>query len=92
MRMSGSQRPAPAHGASAQSRSASKRRQGEIARLGVSIVLAVLITLFAVLNLESVEVDWIFGSSKVPLIVVVIISLLVGVALTLLVKRRSRKR
>lgn len=88
--MAGSQRPASAQ--SAQGRAQSKRRRAEIARLGLSIVLAVLITLFAVLNVKSVEVNWIFGSSEAPLIVVIVISLVVGVALTLLVKRRSRKQ
>ncbi len=42
------------------------------------VVLAVLITLFAVFNLKKVKVDWIFGSGHAPLIVVIVISLLVG--------------
>lgn len=70
----------------------SKRSRSEIARTSVFVVLAVLITLFAVLNVKSVEVNWIFGSSKAPLIIVIVISFLVGVALTYLVQRRTRKR
>lgn len=50
-----------------------------------------LITLFAVLNLKSVEVNWIFSSSSVPLIIVIVISLLVGVVLTHIAERRGRK-
>jgi len=56
------------------------------------VVLAVLITLFAVLNVESVKVNWIFGESSAPLIIVIVISLLVGVVLTYIADRRFRKR
>jgi lipopolysaccharide assembly protein A len=55
-------------------------------------VLAVLITLFAVLNVKEVDVDWIFGSSKAPLIVVIVISLLVGILITHFAGLRSRRR
>lgn len=58
------------------------------------VVLAVLITLFAVLNVKEVEVDWIFGKVRTPLIVVIVVSLLVGVLIThfakLLIRRRQR--
>jgi len=56
------------------------------------VVLAVLITLFAVLNVESVEVNWIIGKGEVPLIIVIVISLLVGIVLTYLVDRRPSRR
>jgi lipopolysaccharide assembly protein A len=55
-------------------------------------VLAVLMTLFAVLNLKDVEVNWIFGSGHAPLIVVIVLSVLVGVVLTYFAERRSAKR
>ena len=42
--------------------------------------LAALGTLFAVLNVRSVKVDWIVGSSHAPLIVVIAVSLLLGIA------------
>jgi uncharacterized integral membrane protein len=66
------------------------RRRSDIARTVVWVVLAVLITLFAVLNLKSVKVDWIFGSSSAPLIIVILVSLLVGVVLTHIAERRGR--
>lgn len=69
-----------------------KRSNREMARTGGLVVLAVLITLFAVLNLEEVEVNWIFGSGHVPLIVVIVLSVLVGVVLTHFAERRSTKR
>jgi uncharacterized integral membrane protein len=69
-----------------------KRTRREQARTAGIVVLAVLITLFAVLNTESVEVHWIIGKSKAPLIVVIVISLLVGIVMTYLLERRSRKQ
>ena len=69
-----------------------KRKLRDNLRLGVAVVLAVLVTIFAVLNVKSVHVDWIFGSSEAPLIIVIVVSLLVGGALTYLAERRIRKR
>jgi uncharacterized integral membrane protein len=69
-----------------------KRSRRELARTAGLVVLAVFITLFAVLNLESVEVDWIFGSGQVPLIIVIAVSFLIGVVFTYLAERRSRRR
>jgi uncharacterized integral membrane protein len=69
-----------------------KRNRREAARTVGFVLLAVLITLFAVLNVNSVEVDWIFGSGEAPLIVVILISLLVGIVLTYLLERRSNRR
>jgi uncharacterized integral membrane protein len=67
----------------------SKRTRREQARTGGVVVLAVLITLFAVLNLDTVKVDWIFGSGHAPLIIVIVISLLVGIVLTHFAERRA---
>lgn len=61
-------------------------------RTGGLVVLAVLTTLFAVLNLEKVEVNWIFGSGKAPLIIVIVVSLLVGVIFTHFAERRNARR
>ncbi len=72
--------------------SAGKRNSGEIARTAGLVVLAVLITLFAVLNLDEVKVDWIFGSGRAPLIIVIVISVLVGIVLTYFAERVSRRR
>jgi uncharacterized integral membrane protein len=59
-----------------------RRNRRELARTGALVVVAVLITLFAVLNLKDVKVNWIFGKSQTPLIIVIVISLLVGILLT----------
>jgi putative membrane protein len=56
------------------------------------VVLAVLATLFAVLNLGKVKVDWIFGSGHAPLIVVIVLSVLVGAVFMYLAERRIGRR
>lgn len=68
------------------------RRPRERVRTAGLIVLAVAMTLFAVLNVKEVEVNWIFGKSNTPLIVVIVVSLLVGVLLTHFAELRSRRR
>jgi len=69
-----------------------KRSRRERARIAAMVVLAVLITLFAVLNGKQVKVNWIAGSGKAPLIIVIVISLLVGIVLTYIAERRSGRR
>ena len=69
-----------------------RRSRSETARTGALVVLAVLATLFAVLNLDEVKVDWIFGSGRAPLIIVIVISLLAGILLSYFADRLSRKR
>ena len=53
-------------------------------------MLAILVTLFAVLNTDKVKVHWIFGSGEAPLIIVIVISLLVGIVLTHFAERHRR--
>jgi len=64
-----------------------RRDRKELARGGAMLVLAGLFIAFALLNLKDVRVDWIFGSGRAPLIIVIIVSLLIGVVLT---RRRRR--
>lgn len=68
------------------------RSPSERARTGALVVLSVLITLFAVLNVDEVKVDWIFGSGHAPLIIVIVISLLVGIVLAHFAERLARRR
>jgi len=72
--------------------SATPRSRGELARTSAFVVLAILITLFAILNLDEVKVNWIFGSGHAPLIIVIVISLLVGIVLAYSAERLSRRR
>lgn len=68
------------------------RNPRETARTIGLVVLAILITLFAVFNLDEVKVHWVFGSGRAPLIIVIVISLLVGIVMTYIAERRVRKR
>lgn len=54
--------------------------------------LAALVTVFAVLNLGTVKVDWIVGSTHAPLIVVIAVCILLGVAGGALGQRLSGRR
>jgi uncharacterized integral membrane protein len=71
---------------------AESRSRRELARTAALVVLAILITLFAVFNLKEVKVSYVFGSGKAPLIIVIVISLLVGIVLTHFTERRGAKR
>ncbi len=52
------------------------------------LVLAGVGGVFAALNLDEVEVNWILGTWETPLIVVIALSMLLGAALAWLVMRR----
>jgi uncharacterized integral membrane protein len=52
------------------------------------LVLAGVGGVFAALNLDEVEVNWILGSWSTPLIVVIALSMVIGAALAWLVLRR----
>jgi uncharacterized integral membrane protein len=69
-----------------------RRSRRELARTAALVGLAVLITLFAVFNLDKVKVHWVFGTDEAPLIIVIVISLLVGVVLTHFAERHTGKR
>ncbi len=68
------------------------RRKRQRARTIAMLVLAVIITVFAVLNLKQVKVNWIFGSGHAPLIIVIVISVLLGIFITYMADRVSRRK
>jgi uncharacterized integral membrane protein len=68
---------------------APRRRPRDQGRTVVLLILAVLITLFAVLNIHDVRVHFIFGTREAPLIIVIVASLLVGMVLGYFASRRS---
>lgn len=70
----------------------SARGSRDKARTLGMVILAIVATLFAVLNTTSVPVNWIFGSGHAPLIVVIVISVLAGIVLTYMAERISRRR
>jgi uncharacterized integral membrane protein len=65
-----------------------ERSRRERARVVVVAGVSALAALFAVLNLDEVEVNWIIGTFDTPLIVVIAVSVLVGAALGYVAARR----
>ncbi len=73
-------------------RDGKRRANGEMARASALFLLTALAIVFALLNLDEVEVHWAFGSGRAPLIVVIVISLLVGIVITYFAERVTRRR
>jgi uncharacterized integral membrane protein len=71
---------------------AGRRSRRDQARTGAWVILAVVITLFAVFNLNEVQVNWVVGKGRAPLIIVIVVSLLVGIVLTHFAERRAKRR
>jgi uncharacterized integral membrane protein len=72
-----------------------RRTSAEPVRLGLAAVAGALVLAFIVLNTQQVSVDWIVTTTKTPLIVVILISLLVGgiaVAAAFAKRKRSANR
>ena len=90
--MAGPGEPPPHEAPPKKQRAGDERSRRERARTAAMVVLAILITLFAVFNLDQVKVHWIVGSGKAPLIIVIVISLLLGIVLTYIAERRSGRR
>ena len=55
------------------------------------VVLAGLGGVFAAVNLDEVEVNWILGTWETPLIVVIALSMLLGAGLGVAVSRSRRR-
>lgn len=55
-------------------------------------VLAVLLTLFAVLNSQTVRVHLVFTTARLPMIVVVVVCAVIGIAVGWLIARRRAAR
>lgn len=49
-------------------------------RLLYGLAIGALVALFAVLNLDDVQVNWVFGTWSTPLIVVIAVTFLLGAA------------
>lgn len=69
----------------------SKTERRERNRRIAALVVGVLIVVFAVVNTDDVKVDWIVASSTTPLIVVIAVSFLLGLAGGYLLRGRRAK-
>jgi uncharacterized integral membrane protein len=74
--------------APATSKADHKERNRRIAAL----VVGVLIVIFAVVNTDKVKVSWVVTSTTTPLIVVIVVAMLFGMAIDRMLVRRARKR
>ena len=70
----------------------SRMRPGVRFRAWLSYFLLAFAILFAVLNLDEVEVDWIIGTWQTPLLVVILVSFALGCAAGWIAARRWRAR
>ena len=84
------QKPAPDRQRKLPRKGAANNR--EMVRASSLFILTALAIVFALVNLDDVELHWAFGSGKAPLIVVIVISLLIGIVLTYFAERLSRRR
>ncbi|MFC4558924.1 lipopolysaccharide assembly LapA domain-containing protein [Virgibacillus kekensis] len=48
----------------------------------LSIIFIIVVAIFAVINVEPVQVDYLFGSGQAPLILVILFSVLMGGIIT----------
>jgi uncharacterized integral membrane protein len=64
------------------------KKAPERRRQALAFGLGALSVLFAVLNLDDVEVNWIIATWQTPLIVVIAVSMLVGAAIAYVVGRK----
>ncbi|QTM99929.1 DUF1049 domain-containing protein [Sediminibacillus dalangtanensis] len=48
----------------------------------LALIFALIVAIFAVINVEPVEVDYLFGTGNAPLILVILISVLMGGLIT----------
>lgn len=67
------------------------RARSEQVRLAVAFGLGALALLFAVLNVDDVEVNWIVATSSTPLIIVIAVCILLGAALGWVARGRGRR-
>lgn len=78
-------------------REPARKRGGLLAkenrRLLAGLILGALVALFAVLNLDKVDVNWIVGSGRTPLILVIAVTFAAGVIFGYLTRAtRDRRR
>lgn len=68
------------------------RERRASARMIAAVVLAIVLTLFAALNAQGVRIHLIFTTTHLPVIVVIAVSGVIGVAIGWLIARRRAAR
>jgi uncharacterized integral membrane protein len=72
-------------------KAAPARSTKDTARMVAAIVVGGLVVAFAVLNRKKVSVNWILGTWSTPLIIVIAITFLLGLAAGFLIRGRHAK-
>jgi uncharacterized integral membrane protein len=65
-------------------------RTRQTLRVLILLILAAVLVVWALANTDDVEVDWLFDTSTVPLVIVIAVSAVVGFVLGLLAGQRRR--
>ena len=65
---------------------------GKQTRFVIGLVIALIVVIFAVLNVNPVTVSFGFTRVKLPLIILIIVSLLLGALITLLLASTGKKK
>ena len=65
---------------------------GKQTRFVIGVVIALIVVIFAVLNVNPVTVSFGFTRVKLPLIILIIVSLLLGALITLLLASTGKKK
>ncbi|GEO46064.1 lipopolysaccharide assembly protein LapA domain-containing protein [Companilactobacillus kimchii] len=65
---------------------------GKQSRFVIGLVIALIVVIFAVLNVDPVTVSFGFTRVKLPLIILIIVSLLLGALITLLLANTGNKK
>lgn len=65
-----------------------KIRRNQTLRVLVVLIIASVLTALAVDNLHEVSIDWVFGSSEAPLVIVIVIAAVGGMIIGALLRRR----
>lgn len=65
---------------------------GKQSRFIIGLIIALIVVIFAVLNVNPVTVSFGFTRVKLPLIILIIVSLLLGAIITMLLAGTSKKK
>lgn len=60
-------------------------------RFVIGLIIALIVVIFAILNVDPVKVSFGFTSIKLPLIVLIIVTLLLGAVITMLLSSTGKK-
>ncbi|AYE38134.1 lipopolysaccharide assembly protein LapA domain-containing protein [Companilactobacillus zhachilii] len=66
--------------------------KGKQSRFVIGLVIALIVVIFAVLNVNPVTVSFGFTRIKLPLIILIIVTLLLGAVITLLLATTGNKK